>query len=330
MPDRTSLRDSFGRTIGDLRISITDRCNFRCTYCLPEYVEWKRKEEILTYEEITRLVRIFAGLGVRKLRLTGGEPLLRPNLTGLIEQLVKIEGIDDLALTTNGQLLARDATKLRAAGLRRLNVSLDSLQPEKFRAMTRRDALGEVLTGIEAATAAGFAPVKINAVVIRGVNDDELVDFARFAASTGHTVRFIEFMPLDSGHRWSRDQVVSGREMFETINAALPLVPLQGHAAETARRFSIEGTAAEIGIISPVTAPFCGNCNRVRLTADGQLRTCLFSVGEHDLKTPLRDGASDEEMADVIAAAVLFKEPGHRINQKDFVQPARTMSGIGG
>jgi GTP 3',8-cyclase len=317
--------------IGDLRISITDRCNFRCTYCLPEYVDWKLKEEILTYEEITRLVRIFAGLGVRKLRLTGGEPLLRPNLTRLIDQLVGVEGIDDLALTTNGQILARHATPLRAAGLRRLNVSLDSLQPEKFRAMTRRDALGEVLTGIEAATAAGFAPVKINAVIIRGVNDDELVDFARFAASTGHVVRFIEFMPLDSGHRWSREQVVSGREMFETINASIPLIPLEaGHAAETARRYAIEGTAAEIGIISPVTAPFCGNCNRVRLTADGQLRTCLFSVGEHDLKSPMRAGASDEEMADLIVEAVLFKEPGHRINQKDFVQPERTMSGIGG
>jgi len=327
-----SLRDSYGRAIGDLRVSVTDRCNFRCTYCIPvENIEWKRKEEILSYEEIVRLISIFASLGVHKLRLTGGEPLLRPDLPKLIESVVRIPGIQDVALTTNGKLLPAFAEKLRDAGIQRLNVSLDSLQPAKFFFMTKRDVLGEVLEGLEAAQRAGFYPIKINAVVIRGINDDEIVDFARFAQQTGHTVRFIEFMPLDSGHVWSKDQVVTGKEILDRIRAEIALVPRVPRSdAETARRYGFETGEGEIGIIAPVSDPFCGNCNRLRLTADGQLRTCLFSIGEHDLKGPIRRGATDDEVRAIIATAVFGKELGHRINQPEFVQPARTMSCIGG
>jgi len=331
MPARV-LRDSHGRVIGDLRISVTDRCNFRCTYCIPvENIEWKKKHEILTYEEIERLTRIFVELGVRKVRVTGGEPLLRPGIISLIEQIAAIEGVDDLALTTNGKLLRGFATDLRKAGIHRLNVSLDSLQEAKFFMMTKRAALADVLDGIEAAKAAGFFPIKINAVAIRGVNDDELIDFARFAQETGHTIRFIEFMPLDSGHQWSREQVVPGREIFDRIHAVLPLEKLPPrNPAETARRYRFVDGAGEIGIICPVTDPFCGNCNRLRVTADGQLRTCLFSHHEHDLMGPMRAGESDDQIAERIAAAVWEKESGHRINQTDFQQPLRTMSCIGG
>lgn len=327
----TDLRDSYGRTIGDLRVSVTDRCNFRCSYCIPvENIEWKDKREILSYEEIERLVRIFVSLGVYKVRLTGGEPLLRPEMSRLVGRIVAIPGVRDVALTTNGKLLPHYAEQLRAAGLHRLNVSLDSLQEAKFFFITRRNALGDVLEGIEAAVRAGFHPVKINAVVIRGVNDDEILDFARFAQQTGHTVRFIEFMPLDSGHLWSRDQVVSGREIVEKIRSEIALVPMAPRSSETARRYRFEEGPGEIGVISPVTDPFCGNCNRLRLTADGNLRTCLFSVGEHDVKTPMRLGAGDDDLREVITRAVWGKQFGHRINKPDFVQPARTMSYIGG
>ena len=328
----STLRDSYGRTIGDLRVSVTDRCNFRCSYCIPvENIEWKHKSEILSYEEIERLVRIFASLGVHKIRLTGGEPLLRPDLHLLVRKVVSTPGVDDVALTTNGKLLPACAPRLREAGLNRLNVSLDSLQEAKFYLITRRNALGDVLEGIEAAARAGFHPVKINAVVIRGINDDEVVDFALFARDTGNTVRFIEFMPLDSGHLWTRDQVVSGREIFERITSRVPLQPLPPRsAAETARRYRFADGPGEIGIIAPVTDPFCGNCNRLRLTADGNLRTCLFSTIEHDLKRPMREEATDEELKQVIASAVWGKEAGHRISKPDFEQPLRTMSCIGG
>lgn len=328
----SSLRDSYGRTIGDLRVSITDRCNFRCTYCIPvENIEWKHKSEILSYEEIELLVRAFAELGVRKIRLTGGEPLLRPGLPSLIRKIRVIPGVDDIALTTNGKLLADHVESLREAGLQRINVSLDSLQEAKFYLMTRRSALGDVLEGIAAASRAGFHPVKVNAVVIRGINDDEVVDFARFAQQTGNTVRFIEFMPLDSGHQWTRDQVVTGREIYEKINAAVPLVPLPPRSpAETAKRYRFAQGAGEIGIIAPVSDPFCGNCNRLRLTADGNLRTCLFSTMEHDLKGPMRKGSTMVELQQRIAEAVWGKEAGHRINKSDFEQPLRSMSCIGG
>lgn len=326
------LKDSFGRVIGDLRISVTDRCNFRCTYCIPvENIDWKPKQEILSWEEIERLVGMFAGLGIRKVRVTGGEPLLRPDLLPFLTRISSIEGIEDLSITTNGRFLAAFAPGLKAAGVKRLNVSLDSLRPDRFFEMTRRRALGDVLEGIEAARAAGFERVKVNAVVIRGINDDEIVDFARFAMGTGHTVRFIEFMPLDSGHQWSVGQVVTGAEIVERIAAELPLRRLEPtHPAETATRFGFRDGAGEIGVIAPVSAPFCGNCNRIRLTADGQLRTCLFSIHEHDLKTPMRQGESDLQLTERVARAVFAKEAGHRINKPDFVQPERTMSCIGG
>ena len=327
-----SLTDSYGRVIGDLRISVTDRCNFRCTYCIPvENIEWKPKEEILSYEEIERVVRVAAELGVRKIRLTGGEPLLRPQLTTLIAKLAAIPGIDDIALTTNGKLLPSMAKPLRDAGLRRLNVSLDSLQEAKFYFMTKRNALGDVLDGIDASRRAGFERVKVNAVVIRGVNDDEIVDFARFARETGHTVRFIEFMPLDSGHFWTRDQVVSAAEIRAAIESHFPLVPLGAtHRAETAMRFGFADSHGEIGLVAPVTAPFCGNCNRIRVTADGQLRTCLFSLREHDLRHVLRSSEDDQAIATFLARAVDGKESGHLINQPAFISPDRTMSCIGG
>ncbi|HVT02497.1 MAG TPA: GTP 3',8-cyclase MoaA, partial [Thermoanaerobaculia bacterium] len=308
------LQDSYGRAIGDWRISITDRCNFRCTYCIPvENIVWKPRGEILSYEEIERLVSIGITLGIRKVRLTGGEPLLRTGVVGLVRRLKALRGVEDLALTTNGKLLPAFAADLRAAGLDRINVSLDSLRPDVFAQLTKRNALAEVLEGIESATRAGFHPVKINAVVIRGVNEDEVVDFARFAHETGHTVRFIEFMPLDSGHLWSRDQVVSGAEIIERISSELSLIPIAPRsAAETARRFGFAGGKGEIGVITPVSNPFCGNCNRIRITADGQLRSCLFSLQETDLKTPLRSGFSDEEIAGVLREAVWAKEAGHK------------------
>jgi cyclic pyranopterin phosphate synthase len=326
------LTDSYGRAIGDLRISVTDRCNFRCTYCIPvENIEWKPKDQILSYEEIVRVVRVAARFGIRKIRLTGGEPLLRPGLTHLIRELSSIDGIDDLALTTNGKLLASMAHELRAAGLKRLNVSLDSLQEAKFQRMTKRNALGDVLEGIEAAGRAGFERIRVNAVIIRGVNDDEILDFARFAREHGHSVRFIEFMPLDSGHFWTREQVVSGSEILQQLRNAFPLVDVQpGHRAETARRYGFADAPGEIGVIAPVTAPFCGNCNRLRLTADGQLRTCLFSMREHDLRAVLRTSTDDAAISNFLTTAVLMKEAGHRINEPKFVAPERSMSCIGG
>ncbi len=326
------LQDSLGRSIGDLRISITDRCNFRCGYCLPdETVNWLPSDSILTFPEIIRLITIFSGLGVDKLRITGGEPLLRPHLLRLIEQIVEIDGIRDLALTTNGRLLSRAAGHLRAAGIHRLNISLDTLQADRFRQITQRDALGDVLDGIDAARRAGFVDIRVNAVIIRGVNDDEILDFAEFARSTGTSVRFIEFMPLDSGHRWTREQVVPGREMLEILRSRYDMIRLDDvHRASTSRRYRFEDTQGEIGLISPVTDPFCGNCNRLRVTADGQLRSCLFSTSEVDLRGPLRSGADDDEMIDIIASAVWKKSPGHTIGETGFVQPERTMSAIGG
>lgn len=329
----TALSDSYGRTIGDLRISITDRCNFRCGYCIPfEEVEWKPRQEILSFEEIERLAAIFLRFGIRKLRITGGEPLLRPGAVGLVGRIVELAGSEaDVALTTNGKLLGHYAAALRRGGLTRLNISLDSLRAETFFQMTRRNVLGEVLEGIESASRAGFRPIKINAVVIRGVNDDEILSFARFGREQGHTIRFIEFMPLDAGHRWTRDQVVPGREIHEAIAKVFPLRKLAPRdPAETARRYEYEDGAGEIGIITPVTDPFCGNCNRLRLTADGKLRTCLFSLAEHDLLSPMRGGAGDAEIASLIRAAVAGKEAGHRVGQSDFEQPERTMSQIGG
>jgi cyclic pyranopterin phosphate synthase len=327
------LKDKFGRTIRDLRISVTDRCNFRCFYCIPnEEIVWKRRQELLTYEEIILLAEIAASLGVHKLRLTGGEPLVRRDVEFLIEHLAAIPGVKDLALTTNGDGLKERAKTLKAAGLTRITISCDSLKPEVFKQITRRDALQSVLDGIEAVIEAGFPPPKINCVVIRGLNDDEVADFADFARSAGVSMRFIEYMPLDNGHQWDRQLLVGGREVIERIQQRHKLVPLQRDTpSETAQRFVFaDGAPGEIGIIAPVTMPFCGQCSRLRLTADGNLRTCLFSLIDHNIRDRIRRGDSREELAQFMVDTVLKKEEGHRINEPDFIQPPRAMVFIGG
>jgi cyclic pyranopterin phosphate synthase len=352
------LRDSHGRVMRDLRISITDRCNFRCLYCLPETeeaanfyrsrfdavrnpkpfslepirYEWKPKERLLSFEEIERVVRVAVSLGVDKIRITGGEPLLRKAVPELISRVASIGGVRDLAMTTNGFLFAKQAQALRDAGLKRVSFSMDSLDSANFKKMTGRDGQAEVLAAIDQARSLGFSPVKVNAVVIRGLNDHELESLVEFARSRELSLRFIEFMPLDSGHAWQRDLVVSGREILQRLQARFKLVPIDpsGNPAETARRHAFADGRGEVGIIAPVTEPFCGHCNRLRLTADGKIRTCLFSLHEHDLMPLLRGGADDAALAARLVSIVQGKEAGHRIGQVDFVQPARTMSCIGG
>jgi len=328
------LKDSYGRAIRDLRVSVTDRCNFRCFYCLPHGApeETAPKEALLTYEEITAAVEVFASLGVEKVRLTGGEPMLRRDIETLVAKLARIEGVRDLALTTNGFNLAERAAGLKAAGLDRVTVSLDSLKRAAFTEMTGVDMLSRVLEGIRAAQRVGLSPVKINAVVVRGHNESEVADFAAFAREHAVDVRFIEYMPLDSGHGWSRESVVSGAEIRQAINERFPMVARRvERGSETATRYRFaDGAPGEIGIIAPVTEPFCGACSRVRLTADGQIRTCLFSKVEHSLRDVLRSGATPAETADYIKSVVLKKEPRHYINETYFEQPARTMSLIGG
>ncbi len=328
------LRDAYNRTIRDLRISLTDRCNFRCFYCLPNgEPPLARKGTILSFEEIEYLAEIFVSLGIEKIRLTGGEPLIRKDVPALVRRLSGLKpDLKDLALTTNGFDLPRKATDLKDAGLDRVTISLDSLKPERFQDITGVDALGKVLDAITSAKEHGFEPVKINAVIIRGCNDDEVVDFARFARENAVSMRFIEFMPLDSGHEWDRASVVSGREIRDAINAAFPIRQKNtSRGSETAWKYEFEdGAPGEIGIIAPVTEMFCGQCSRIRLTADGQIRTCLFSTGEHNLRDVLRSGASRDEIVGFIENAVLQKEARHHINDEDFVQPSRTMSFIGG
>lgn len=327
------LKDSYGRAIRDLRISITDRCNFRCFYCMPtEAMEWKPKPEILSYEEIFRLAEIFVGLGVNKLRVTGGEPMVRRDLESLIERLARIEGLADLAMTTNAHFLRGRAKALKDSGLQRITISLDSLEPERFALLTGRNELKQVLDGIDAALEAGLAPVKVNSVVIRGINDDQAVNFAAFARDKGVHVRFIEFMPLDNGKVWRREMIVPGEEVRQKINAVYPLEPVvSGNLSETARRWRFaDGAPGEVGFINPVTQPFCGHCSRIRLTADGMIRTCLFSTVEHNIKALLRRGAPIEELLDFIVATIEKKEDRHHINDPEFVQPLRTMSCIGG
>ena len=328
------LRDAHNRTIRDLRISVTDRCNFRCFYCLPNgEPPMARKETILTFEEIARLSEIFVELGIEKIRLTGGEPMLRKDIVTLVEQLSPLKPrLRDLALTTNGHSFAEHAAELKRAGLDRVTVSLDSLDRERFRDITGVDSIQKPLAAIEAAKKFGFEPVKINAVIVRGRNDDELVDFARFAREKGVSFRFIEFMPLDSGHDWSRELVVSGREIRDRINDVYALElreTTRGSGTAWKYKFA-DGAPGEIGIIAPVTEIFCGQCSRIRLTADGQIRTCLFSTTEHNLRDVMRSGASDHEIADFIRSVVMQKEPRHHINDPEFVQPSRTMSFIGG
>jgi cyclic pyranopterin phosphate synthase len=317
-----------------LRVSLTDRCNFRCFYCLPHgEPPAAPKEQMLTYEEIEYVVRLFVSLGIEKVRLTGGEPMMRRDIETLIGKLAALKPqLKDLALTTNGYFLPGRAEGLKDAGLDRITISLDSLKRETFKRMTGVDVLERVLEGIEAARKAGLAPIKVNAVVVRGHNEEEVVDFARFARSTGVSLRFIEFMPLDSGHEWSREMVVSGREIMERIDEHFPLVPVSvRRGSETSSRYRFaDGAKGEIGIIAPVTEPFCGACSRIRLTADGQIRTCLFSTVEHSLRDVVRSQASRAEIIEFIESVVMKKEPRHYINDPEFMQPARTMSFIGG
>jgi len=328
------LVDPFGRVIRDLRISVTDRCNFRCTYCMPEDMTWLPREEVLTFEEIERLARLLVErYGVESLRLTGGEPTVRAHLPVLVAKLAALHtptGPIDLAMTTNAATLALVAEQLHEAGLRRLNISLDSLRPDRFAEMTRRDELHRVLAGIDAAVAVGFEPVKINTVVQRGINDDEIVELATFGRDKGLEVRFIEWMPLDGSGQWGAGAVVGQDEIVERIAAVYPLEQVSARGAAPADRWRYTDGGGTVGVIPSVTKPFCGDCDRIRLTADGQLRTCLFATDEFDLRAALRRGESNDELADRIERAVGTKWAGHRINQVDFVRPRRSMSQIGG
>ncbi len=329
------LIDPFGRLIQDLRISITDRCNFRCTYCMPEEgMKWLPRSEVMRFEEIERLARIFVErYGVRGIRLTGGEPTVRAHLPVLVERLAAIAGPDgpvDLAMTTNGATMRLIANTLREAGLNRVNISLDTLDRAKFQQMTRRDEMVQVLDGIEAAKEAGFDPVKINTVIERNVNDDEIVSLATYGRQQGVEVRFIEFMPLDAGGHWMNDKVVGQDEIVAAIDAVYPLEQLPARGAAPADRFRYVDGRGTIGVIPTVTKPFCGDCDRVRLTAEGQFRTCLFATKEFDLLAAMRAGESDHHIAERIEAAVATKWAGHRINQVNFVRPGKSMSQIGG
>ncbi|MFN7141624.1 MAG: GTP 3',8-cyclase MoaA, partial [Limisphaerales bacterium] len=350
--DKSMLADSHGRIMHDLRISVTDRCNFRCLYCLPETEaaehfyrgrwgnlansipirhEWQPQENLLSFEEIERVVRLGLDLGLKKFRLTGGEPLLRKELERLVGKIADLAGVEDLAMTTNGVLFARKARQLRDAGLKRVSFSLDSLDRENFRKITGRDGLNEVLESIDLACDLGFSPVKVNAVVIRGINDHEIEALASFGTRKNLSVRFIEFMPLDSKRAWQKELVVTGKEILARLQSIGKLNEIpSASASETARRWSMPGGTGEIGIIAPVSEPFCGHCNRLRLTADGKIRTCLFSVVEHDLKELLRNQSSDVEIRQFMQTVVQQKEDRHRIGEPNFVQPKRTMSCIGG
>jgi GTP 3',8-cyclase len=329
---REPLYDGHGRRIADLRVSVTDRCNFRCQYCMPaEGLPWLNREEILTFEEIERLVGLLVPMGVRDVRLTGGEPLVRREFPRLVSMLAAIDGIDDLSLTTNGYLLERDAEALVAAGIGRVNVSIDSLQRDHFFQITRRDALPRVLKGLEAiARYPSVRPIKVNALAIRGFTENEVEPFVEFARSTAFQVRFIEFMPLDADHAWEPDKVLTGRELRRMIGAIHPIEELPREPSATARVFRFRDGQGEIGFVDPVSQPFCADCNRIRLTAEGKLRTCLFSLRETDLRGPMRAGADDDELERIIRDAVWRKELKHRVNEPGFVQPARTMSAIGG
>ena len=326
-----TLHDKFGRQITDLRISVTDRCNFRCVYCRSADPEnYRDHDQILSWPELERLARIFAGLGIRKVRITGGEPLVRPGVEDFIAALDAI-GFPDLSMTTNGHLLAERCNRLVAAGLDRINISLDSLDRAKFDRITRTKSFDSVMHGIDAAQNSLLGPAKVNAVLVRGLNDDEIESFAAFARDRGVIMRFIEFMPLDADRHWTRASVVPAAEVHERIHARWPLVQIPHEHSETARKYRFaDGAPGEIGLIAPVTQPFCGHCSRIRLTADGKLRTCLFSKEDHDLRGLLRDGGSDGDLAAYIRSVVTEKEQGHRINTPDFIPPTRTMVFIGG
>jgi cyclic pyranopterin phosphate synthase len=330
MPDR--LIDRFGRVHNNLRISVTDRCNIRCVYCMPESVEFLPRASLLTYEEIERFVRLAARLGIDKVRLTGGEPLVRRDVPRLVEKLVGISGIRDVGLTTNGILLAPLAKPLWDAGLRRINISLDTLDAEKFREVTRRPGLEHVIEGILAAKAAGFAPVKINAVAIKGLNESDIVPLARFGREHGLELRFIEYMPLDAGDRWEREKVVFAAEILETLGrevGQLEPAPYQDPRAPAVDYDYLDG-GGRVGLIASVSRPFCMSCNRVRLTADGKLRNCLFSLEETDIRALVRGGADDTAIAQVLRDSVAGKWEGHEINTARFIKPERLMHSIGG
>jgi cyclic pyranopterin phosphate synthase len=326
------LRDGHGRLIGDLRVSVTDRCNFRCQYCMPaEGLPWLERNEILSFEEITRLVALMTAMGVHDIRLTGGEPLVRRNFPHLVEMLSALPGVHDLSVTTNGFLLERDAEALVKAGVNRFNVSIDSLQQDRFYELTRRDALPQVLRGLELlATFPEAHPIKVNAVAIRDFTEEEVLPFAEFARSSSYEIRFIEYMPLDADRAWTADQVLTGAEIRAAIDAVYPLEPEPREPHATARVYRFADGRGRIGFINPVSEPFCGDCNRIRLTADGRLRTCLFSLNETDLREPLRSGASDGDLEQIIRDAVWRKELKHHVGEPGFIQPARTMSAIGG
>ena len=329
---REPLVDGHGRRIADVRVSVTDRCNFRCQYCMPaEGLAWLEREEILRFEEIERLVWLLSEMGVEDVRLTGGEPLVRREFPVLARMLARIPAVRDLSLTTNGYLLERHAAALAGAGVQRVNVSIDSLERDRFFRITRRDSLAQVLRGLEAvAREPSLRPVKVNAVAMRGFTEDEALPFARLARERGFQVRFIEFMPLDGDRSWSADQVLTGEELRVIIHTVHPLEELPREPSATARVFRFVDGGGEIGFVNPVSEPFCSDCNRIRLTADGRLRTCLFSLHETDLRGPLRAGASDAELEQIIREAVWRKELKHRVGEPGFRQPARTMSAIGG
>jgi len=336
VPIPVPLVDGFGRVHRDLRLSITDRCNFRCTYCMPaEGMPWLPRAELLTYEELTRVARLLVDrYDFDGIRITGGEPTVRAHLPVLVEKLGALRRADgrpiDVALTTNGATLRLVAHDLASAGLARINISCDSLRPDRFRQLTKRDALGDVLDGIDAAVAAGLDPVKVNVVVMRGVNDDEIAEFVTFGRERGVTVRFIEFMPLDAQGDWTNDQVVSHGEILAAIGAVHPIVAADGRGSDPAETFRYVDGQGEVGVIASVTHSFCGTCDRVRLTAEGQLRNCLFALDEFDLRGPLRAGAADDELAAIVERAVGTKWAGHSINQVQFIRPKRGMSQIGG
>ena len=352
MSSNRSLVDSHGRVLRDLRVSLTDRCNFRCLYCLPEteaaqnfyrghwahmpdstpiVQQWVPRTHLLSFEEIERVVRLAVQLGIQKIRLTGGEPLLRNNVDHLVARIAKIPGIEDLAMTTNGFLFPENASALRHAGLRRVSFSLDSLDRDNFKKITGRDGLDSVLASIELAQQLGFAPVKVNAVVIRDINLHEIEALADLARKKNLSMRFIEFMPLDSARAWQKEMVVPGAEILRRLQARFDLRPIPTDSpSSTSKRWAFSDGRGEIGIIAPVSEPFCGHCNRIRLTADGKVRTCLFSVTEHDLRSQLRSGASDDALADWLSEVVWQKEARHHIGEPDFVAPSRSMSCIGG
>jgi cyclic pyranopterin phosphate synthase len=332
MTPRAPLVDTHGRTVRDLRISVTDRCNLRCVYCMPaEGMPWLAKVDLLTYEELARFARICVECGVTGVRLTGGEPTVRADLPALVRMLRAISPALDLSLTTNGLKLPAMARELRDAGLDRVNVSLDSLDRERFHRIARRDRLADVLAGLAAAREAGFAPIKVNAVLVRGFNEDEAVPLARWAREEGYELRFIEWMPLDYQHTWERERLVPMSEILAQLAAELPLGAEEGDdPSAPARTWRWSDGRGRIGVIASVTRPFCGTCDRIRLTADGQVRTCLFSNREFDVRAALRSGADDDAIEAIVRGAVLRKLPGHLIGQKGFVQPERGMSAIGG